>query len=613
MTGVFPGLSKQMWPRENSADLDAFYGPPTPSGTNLVTVTIPWKCTAQHVEVNQKVAASLERVLAAYWDFVGRDNGRIAAQHLDICDGAFNYRRNKNNPSVLSMHSYGCAIDWAAAYNPNGSSWHDGGSMLPIEFIEAFQAEGWSWGGEFHGTKDPMHFEATALGQGSVVGSGGDSLPLQFGDKGPLVIQVQQKLGIAVDGVFGSATRASVQAFQQVHGLDVDGVVTDATWAALGTGSTPSQQRSLSAGAAIYQKLLNKFQQSNVVGVIPPDAAQFGITSGSAYQWAIFGTAVADAESGFDPHSANTSDPGGSFGIFQYAHNQVPGGNAFDVDASIDAFVRDAESSAHRGLQAGILGQRFSTIGRHPDRTVAKLGEAKKLAASIPVPTPITPPSPPPPTPDLLSALWQRIQQLEQKLATVTTPTPTAPPGTTLPVPISPTPPPQIDLARLEQEIAKLGQIAATFSQLAQPLSQLPMTGMPPQFAQLEQITARLGQAAGSFSQSAAALSGQSLGAATAGSASSTAQPLSPIDKLLGGEAMVGLKTPLAIGAYALIWILQAAGVMGSATGDGATTTGSVLTALVSAFGAMGVTAKFDRAFQSLTKISAAASMISRV
>jgi hypothetical protein len=85
-----------------------------------------------------------------------------------------------------------------------------------------------------------------------------------------------------------------------------------------------------------------------------------------------------------------------------------------------------------------------------------------------------------------------------------------------------------------------------------------------------------------------------------------TAAPqLSPIDKVLGGQAMVGVKTPLAIGAYGLMWILQAAGVMGTATGTNATTTGSVLTALVSAFGALGVTAKFDRAFQALSSISA--------
>src|SRR5262249_9428510 len=56
---------------------------------------------------------------------------------------------------------------------------------------------------------------------------------------------------------------------------------------------------------------------------------------------------------------------------------------------------------------------------------------------------------------------------------------------------------------------------------------------------------------------------------------------LSPIDKALGGEAMVGLKTPLAIVAYAALWIMQTFDAVGPATGDKATATGSVLTALI--------------------------------
>jgi peptidoglycan hydrolase-like protein with peptidoglycan-binding domain len=44
---------------------------------------------------------------------------------------------------------------------------------------------------------------------------------------------LQQKLGIAADGQFGSGTRNAVQNFQRSRGLDVDGVVGPKTWAAL--------------------------------------------------------------------------------------------------------------------------------------------------------------------------------------------------------------------------------------------------------------------------------------------------------------------------------------------------------------------------------------------
>jgi hypothetical protein len=155
---------------------------------------------------------------------------------------------------------------------------------------------------------------------------------------------------------------------------------TGAPWfggaAGRGTGGGPTNipQGGSAAGGEFYQKALTAIQGSGLVGKVPPDGPRFGINTGSAEEWARFMTGVAKAESNFNPRSANTSDPGGSFGVLQYAHGQVPGGNAYDVNASISAFVRDAESSvASGGLRGGILGRRFSTIGRHPERTVANL------------------------------------------------------------------------------------------------------------------------------------------------------------------------------------------------------------------------------------------------
>jgi hypothetical protein len=182
-----------------------------------------------------------------------------------------------------------------------------------------------------------------------------------------------------------------------------------------------------------------------------------------------------------------------------------------------------------------------------------------------------------------------------QAPALVPTPTP-------VPVPV-PTPVPTlspIDWVRLEQDIARLGQIAATFSSVAGWVGQVPTAGLPPQVAQAEQQVVRLGEIAHKLSQYAEVLSGQ----ATADQVLAEKPKLSPIDKVLGGEALVGVKTPLAIVGYALIWILQTLGVMGTVTGDTATTTGTVLTVLVGAFGALGVTAKFDRAFQALATIA---------
>jgi N-acetylmuramoyl-L-alanine amidase len=51
--------------------------------------------------------------------------------------------------------------------------------------------------------------------------------------QGEEVKKVQQKLGVAVDGIYGKETEAAVKAFQKANGLDVDGIVGEKTWAAL--------------------------------------------------------------------------------------------------------------------------------------------------------------------------------------------------------------------------------------------------------------------------------------------------------------------------------------------------------------------------------------------
>jgi peptidoglycan hydrolase-like protein with peptidoglycan-binding domain len=79
---------------------------------------------------------------------------------------------------------------------------------------------------------------------------------------------------------------------------------------------------------------------------------------------------------------------------------------------------------------------------------------------------------------------------------------------------------------------------------------------------------------------------------------------LSPIDQWLGGSSLAGMKTPLAVVAYAVLSILQAAGVAGTATGTTATPTGQILTTLIAAFGGLGLTAKIDRVLQTLGLIA---------
>lgn len=62
------------------------------------------------------------------------------------------------------------------------------------------------------------------------------NLTVRNGSSGDAVRAVQARLGVAVDGVFGSATEAAVRDFQGDNGLSADGIVGPDTWAALSGG-----------------------------------------------------------------------------------------------------------------------------------------------------------------------------------------------------------------------------------------------------------------------------------------------------------------------------------------------------------------------------------------
>ena len=103
----------------------------------------------------------------------------------------------------------------------------------------------------------------------------------------------------------------------------------------------------------------------------------------------------------------------------------------------------------------------------------------------------------------------------------------------------------------------------------------------------------------------AATATGTAMGAATAagagtvttGGATTVTTPpvLSVIDQLLGGQALAGKKTMLAVIAYVILAILEATGTVQS---DG--TGGQIATTLIGAFGALGGLAKVDRLTQVL-------------
>jgi hypothetical protein len=82
--------------------------------------------------------------------------GKGLANELHSYDGCFNIRRAKSG-HIMSMHSWGLAVDLNAATNPFRQS----GLVTDFsdEFVRCFLKAGFEWGGLWHSPVDAMHFQ----------------------------------------------------------------------------------------------------------------------------------------------------------------------------------------------------------------------------------------------------------------------------------------------------------------------------------------------------------------------------------------------------------------------------------------------------------------------
>lgn len=162
------------WPKQSA--VDAFYGNPRgknggPSAVwerdNLITIPCPWPLVTawephqpvSRIRIHKKCADSLSRVLARTWELSGKNNDVIEALGLHLFGGSYMFRMMRGS-NRLSMHSWGCAIDFDPARNGLGD---DTPFLKPDSIIvAAFKCEGWAWGGDWS-RKDAMHFQAAVV------------------------------------------------------------------------------------------------------------------------------------------------------------------------------------------------------------------------------------------------------------------------------------------------------------------------------------------------------------------------------------------------------------------------------------------------------------------
>jgi hypothetical protein len=149
------------WPRDNQAELIAFYGDPGTGevGRQLVKITPPFQMyydgrPLKTISFHKKAAPALQAALAEIWEKSGRSQALLDKEGISDCAGTYNPRKVRGSATKWSNHAFGAAIDLDAKSNGLGTK-----GDMPQFVIDAFKRQGARWGGDYKGRKDPMHFE----------------------------------------------------------------------------------------------------------------------------------------------------------------------------------------------------------------------------------------------------------------------------------------------------------------------------------------------------------------------------------------------------------------------------------------------------------------------
>ena len=169
------------WPTQ--AQTDAFYGNPRGAsgstvnrawyGANITQIIPPFKMhmtgPVSHFPIHIKCAEATRSWLETIWQNAGRDQRVIDAWGMSVFSGSYCFRTMRGLQH-LSMHAYGCAMDFDALRN----ALHDTKphfAFLRQEVVEPFLKLGGVWGGDWNGNgltsderrADGMHFQFARL------------------------------------------------------------------------------------------------------------------------------------------------------------------------------------------------------------------------------------------------------------------------------------------------------------------------------------------------------------------------------------------------------------------------------------------------------------------
>jgi peptidoglycan hydrolase-like protein with peptidoglycan-binding domain len=186
------------------------------------------------------VKLSMRKEIAPLLVAYARDfNNEVEPLHAGWCWG-FNPKHIEGS-SVWSNHAWGGALDLNAPNHPMGktNTFSSAKQKAIDKLLARYSYKGTRLlrsGKDYKTRRDDMHIEinvtrAVALAAVAAMTYKAGSRTLIKGMSGADVQVMQKKIGIKVDGLFGSDTEAALKKWQKAKGLTADGMCGKLTWA----------------------------------------------------------------------------------------------------------------------------------------------------------------------------------------------------------------------------------------------------------------------------------------------------------------------------------------------------------------------------------------------